>query len=340
MLKVPVENSVGMILCHDITRIIPGRFKGRAFKKGHVVKKEDIPLLLEIGKENLYVWENKEGCLHEDEAARRMAIAVAGYGVTMTEPKEGKINLLAGLRGLLKIDTGGLSAINDVEQVMLASLHTNQVVEKDMIVAGTRVIPLVIDEKIIGEVEERTAMYGPLVEVKPLACLRVGMVVTGSEVYKGRIEDKFGPVVKAKIVGLGSYVFRKINVPDDTGMIARAVEDLLAEKADLIVVTGGMSVDPDDLTPAGVVAAGGKIVSYGAPALPGAMFMVAYIGKIPVLGLPGCVMFSKRTVFDLVLPRIMAGEEIERRDIVALGHGGLCMECPTCRFPACPFGKV
>ncbi len=340
MLKVPVENSVGMILCHDITRIIPGKFKGRAFKKGHLIRVEDIPLLLEIGKENLYVWENKEGCLHEDEAARRMACAVAGCGVTITPPKEGKINLLAGLRGLLKIDTAGLKAVNEIEQVMVASLHTNQVVEKNTVVAGTRVIPLIIDEIIIEQVEKRAAMCGPLVEVKRLACLRVGMVVTGSEVYKGRIEDKFGPVVKAKIVNLGSYIFRKINVPDDTMMIARAVEDLLAEKADLIVVTGGMSVDPDDLTPAGVVAAGGKIVSYGVPALPGAMFMVAYIGKIPVLGLPGCVMFSKRTVFDLVLPRIMAGEEIERRDIVALGHGGLCMECPTCRFPACPFGKV
>ncbi len=340
MLKVPVENSVGMILCHDITRIIPGKFKGRAFRKGHVIKIEDIPLLLQIGKENLYVWENKDGYLHEDEAARRMAAAVAGYGVRMTEPKEGKINLISTFRGLLKINVDGLNAINDIEQVMLASLHTNQVVEKDMVVAGTRVIPLVIDGKIIEQVEEQAAIYSPLVEVNPLACLRVGMVVTGSEVYKGRIEDKFGPIVKGKIENLGSSVFRKINVPDNTGMIAQAVRDLLAEKADLIVVTGGMSVDPDDLTPAGVVAAGGKIVSYGAPALPGAMFMVAYIGETPVLGLPGCVMFSKSTVFDLVLPRIMAGEVIERRDVVALGHGGLCMECPTCRFPACPFGKV
>lgn len=340
MIKVPVENAVGMVLCHDLTRIIPGKFKGRVFKKGHVIRVEDIPMLLEIGKENLYVWENKEDYLHEDEAARRMARAVAGYGVRLTEPKEGKINLISTFRGLLKIHVDGLNAINDIEQVMLASLHTNQVVEKDTLVAGTRVIPLVIDEKIIEQVEERASMYGPLVEVKPLACLRVGMLVTGSEIYKGRIEDKFGPVVKAKIVKLGSYVFRKINVPDDTGMIVQSIEDLLAEKADLIVVTGGMSVDPDDLTPAGVVAAGGKIVSYGTPVLPGAMFMVAYIGETPVLGLPGCVMFSKSTVFDLVLPWIMAGEVIERRDMVALGHGGLCMECPTCRFPACPFGKV
>jgi molybdenum cofactor synthesis domain-containing protein len=340
VLKVPVENAVGMILCHDITQIIPGRFKGRAFKKGHVVKKEDIPLLLQIGKESLYVWEKKESYLHEDEAAQRMAAAVAGCGVTMTEPKEGRISLVSTLRGLLKINVGGLSAINSIGQVMLASLHTNQVVEKDMVVAGTRVIPLIIDEKIIEQVEDQAAGFAPIVEVKPLDTLRVGMVVTGSEVYKGRIEDKFGPVVKEKVEKMGSYVFRKINVTDNTRMIAEAIQTLIREEADLIVVTGGMSVDPDDLTPAGVVAAGGKIVSYGAPTLPGSMFMVAYIGETPVLGLPGCVMFSKSTVFDLVLPRIMAGEVIEHRDIAALGHGGLCMGCTVCRFPACPFGKL
>lgn len=340
MLKVPVENAVGMILCHDITEIIPGKSKGRAFKKGHVVREEDIPRLLRIGKENLYVWEKREGYLHEDEAAGRMARAVAGSGIALTEPKEGKINLVSETRGLLKINVRGLSAINHIEQVMLASLHNNQVVDKNVVVAGTRVIPLVIDEKLVQEVEEQAAGFGPIVEVKPLMIQRVGMVVTGSEVYKGRIEDKFGPVVKEKIENLGSYVFNKINVTDSTQMIADAIRALLEEKADLIVVTGGMSVDPDDLTPAGVVAAGGRIVSYGAPTLPGAMFMVAYIGKTPVLGLPGCVMFSKSTVFDLVLPRIMAGEIIERQDIAVLGHGGLCMNCPVCRFPACSFGKV
>ncbi|MQL50791.1 molybdopterin-binding protein [Desulfofundulus thermobenzoicus] len=340
MLKVPVEKAVGMILCHDITEIVPGKFKGCAFKKGHIVREEDIPKLLRLGKENLYVWEKKEGVLHEDEAACRMARAVAGSGVALTEPTEGRINLLSTLRGLLKINVGALQAINNIEQVMLASLHTNQVVEINTVVAGTRVIPLYIDEKIIEQVEEQCAGYGPVVEVKPLASLRVGMVVTGSEVYKGRIEDRFSPVVKEKIENLGSHVFRKINVTDDTRMIAGAIQSLMVEKADLIVITGGMSVDPDDLTPAGVVAAGGKIVSYGAPVLPGAMFMVAYIGETPVLGLPGCVMFAKSTVFDLVLPRIMAGEVIDRRDIVALGHGGLCRGCPTCRFPACSFGKV
>ena len=339
MRKVQVEEAVGMVLCQDIVAIVPGKFKGRAFKKGHVVREEDIPELLQLGKEHLYVWEKKEGYLHENEAAGRMARAVAGEGLTLTEPWEGKINLVAAFRGQLKVDVATLHGINDIEQVMIASLHTNTVVEKGTVVAETRVIPLIIDEKIIEQVEERCAS-GPVVQIKHLANLRVGMIVIDRGVYKGRIEDKFGPVVKAKVEALGSFVFRKINVTDSTPMIVKAIGSLLVEDADLVVITGGMSVDPDDLTPAGVVAAGGRIVSYRAPTLPVAMFMMAYIGQTPVLGLPGCVMNAKSTVFDLLLPRIMAEEIIERRDITALGHGGLCLECKECRFPACSFGKL
>ncbi len=340
MIKVPVKDAVGMILCHDLTQIIRGEFKGCAFKKGHVVTEEDIPQLLQMGKENLFVWEKKEGYLHEDEAAQRMASAIAGSGINMSEPTEGKVNLTSAWRGLLKINVQGLTEINSLEQVMLATLHTDQIVEKNLLIAGTRAIPLQIDEQIIKQWEVLAQKYRPIIEVKSLLTMRVGMVVTGSEIYKGRIEDKFSPVVEEKIKKLGSYLVKKTNVNDDTQMIAIAIRDMLNEKVDLIVVTGGMSVDPDDLTPAGVVAAGGKIVSYGSPTMPGAMFMVAYIGETPVLGLPGCVMFAKTTVFDLILPRIVAGEIITRRDIVKLGHGGMCSGCSTCRFPACAFGKA
>ncbi len=340
MLKVRVEDAVGMVLCHDITQIIPGEFKGRAFKKGHIVTTEDIPKMLRIGKENLYVWDKKEGYLHEDEAALRIAEAVAGSGISLTEPNEGKINLVAGLRGLLTIKVSGLNEINNEDQVVVSSLHRNQIVETGTVVAGTRVIPLVIDHKIIERVEELAERYKPIMEVKPLLGMRVGIVVTGSEVYKGRIEDKFGPVVAEKVTKLGCSVIRKINVTDSIEMISDEVKNMLREGAELILITGGMSVDPDDLTPAGVVAAGGTIVSYGAPVLPGSMFMVAYIEETPVLGLPGCVMYSKNTVFDLLLPRILAGEKITRQDIVILGHGGLCANCSPCRFPSCSFGKA
>jgi molybdenum cofactor synthesis domain-containing protein len=340
MLKIPVKDAVGMILCHDITQIIKGQFKGCAFKKGHIVTEEDIPRLLQMGKENLFVWEKKEGYLHEDEAVQRMARAVAGEGITLTNPSEGKISLISSMRGLLKVNVEGLTEINSLEQVILATLHTDQVMEKDLIVAGTRAIPLQIDEKIIEQWEALAEKYKPIIEIKALSAMRVGMVVTGSEVYKGRIEDKFSPVVEEKVKKLGGHIFKKINVEDNTRMIADAIQEILKEKVALVVVTGGMSIDPDDLTPAGVVAAGGKIVSYGSPTMPGAMFMVAYIDDTPVLGLPGCVMFASTTVFDLILPRIMAGETITRRDIVELGHGGLCQECSSCRFPACAFGKA
>ncbi|NLX89999.1 MAG: molybdopterin-binding protein [Firmicutes bacterium] len=340
MKKIPVEKAVGMILCHDLTQIIKGEFKGPAFKKGHIITEEDIPRLLQMGKENLFVWEKKEGYLHEDEAVQRMADAVAGEGITLTDPSEGKISLISSRRGLLKVNVEGLTELNSLEQVIIATLHTDQVVEKDLIVAGTRAIPLQIDEKIIEQWEALAEKYKPVIQVKALSPLRVGMVVTGSEVYKGRIEDKFSPVVEEKVKKLGGQIFRKIYVDDNTRMIADAIQEIMREKVDLVVVTGGMSVDPDDLTPAGVVVAGGKIISYGSPTMPGAMFMVAYIGDIPVLGLPGCVMFASTTVFDLILPRIMAGETITRRDIVKLGHGGLCQGCSTCRFPACAFGKA
>ncbi len=340
MRKVSVEDAVGMVLCHDITRIVPGEFKGRAFKKGHIVTAGDIPVMLQMGKENLYVWEKEEGFLHEDEAARRIARAVAGPGISLTAPEEGKIKLVSGLRGLLKINVSGLNEINDEDQVVVSSLHGNRVVEKDTVVAGTRVIPLVIDGKIIERVEGHADRYDPVVEVKPLSAMQVGIVVTGSEVYKGRIEDKFSPVVAEKVTRLGCAVIGKINVTDSIDRISDAVKTMLRAGAELILITGGMSVDPDDLTPAGVSAAGGVIVSYGAPVMPGAMFMVAYVGETPVLGLPGCVMVAKNTVFDLILPRILAGERIARRDITVLGHGGLCAGCSPCRFPSCPFGKV
>jgi len=340
VLKVRVEDAVGMVLCHDITQIIPGKLKGRAFKKGHIVTAEDIPRLLQVGKENLYVWEKQEGSLHEDEAAWRIAAAIAGTGVSLTEPTEGKINLVSSLRGLLKINVRGINKINTENQVIVSSRHRYQIVENGTVVAGTRIIPLVIDQKIIERVEEHADRYKPIVEVKPLLGMRVGIVVTGSEIYKGRIEDKFSPVVVRKVTGLGCSVIRKMNVTDDVKMISHAVKTMLREGAESILITGGMSVDPDDMTPAGVVAAGGRIVSYGAPVMPGSMFMVAYIGDTPVLGLPGCVMYSKNTVFDLLWPRIVAREKISRHDITILGHGGLCDNCIPCRFPSCPFGKA
>lgn len=339
MKTVSVYEAEGMVLCHDLTQIIPGQFKGVAFRKGHIIRKADIPQLLDMGKENLYVWDIGDNLLHENEAALRMARAAAGNGVELSEPKEGKIQLLAKYSGLLKINVESLFAINEVAQVMFATLHTNQRVEPGKPVAGTRVIPLVIDRARVEQVEAICRSDWPLVEIKPFRPLKVGLVTTGSEVFSGRIKDKFGPVIVRKVEQLGSRVLRQIFVPDSAEMIARAIRTLLKEGVDLITTTGGMSVDPDDVTPSGIIQAGGDVVSYGVPVLPGAMFMLAYMGDVPVLGLPGCVMYHKNTIFDLILQRIAAGEKVNRRDIIRLAHGGMCLNCKECRFPDCAFGK-
>ncbi|MDA8228045.1 MAG: molybdopterin-binding protein [Desulfitobacterium hafniense] len=339
MKKVKTEDAVGMILCHDLTKIVPGEFKGAAFKKGHIVKQEDVEELLKMGKEHLYIWENDENSLHENEAALRIARAAAGSSLELCEAGEGKVNLVASCKGLLKINVEALAEANDIEEVVIATRHTNQLVEKNEIAAGTRVIPLVINKEKIERVEEICRNKGPLVELKPLHSLRTGLITTGNEVYHGLVQDRFGPVVMSKLKDFGSPVTRQILLPDDSKQIASAIKELIAEEVQMIIVTGGMSVDPDDATPGGVKASGAKIVSYGAPLFPGAMFLVAYLDHVPILGLPGCVMYHKSSVFDLVLPRVLAGEKLTRHDLTRLGHGGLCLNCPECHYPVCPFGK-
>jgi molybdenum cofactor synthesis domain-containing protein len=339
MKVIPVVDAVGAVLCHDITEIVPGKVKGRAFKKGHVVRREDISRLRDLGKEHLFVWEATKDSLHENEAAVRIAAALAGPGLTLTEPVEGKVKLQAAFPGLLKVKYEALADINGIDQVCVATLHSNQLVERGRTVGGSRVVPLVVALDNIVRVEALARAAAPVVEVRPLRKLRVGIVTTGSEVYHGRIEDRFGPVLRAKIAALGSEELRQILAPDDTTRIAGAIRALLHEGAELILATGGMSVDPDDVTPAAIREAGGVVEVYGTPVLPGSMFMLARIGSVSVLGVPGCAMYHKTTVLDLVLPRILAGEEVSRGDIARLGHGGLCLECDVCRYPSCAFGK-
>lgn len=338
MKEIPVQQAVGAVLFHDITRIVPGEFAGRAFKKGHIILEEDIPKLLNLGKDNIYVLDLEEGYIHENEAAQRIAAAVCGNGIRMTEPSEGKVTMKSVIRGLLKVNVEALNRINDIEEMVLATLHTNLRVVAETNIAGTRIIPLFTDEEKIIQVENIARENFPVIEIKPFKPMKVGMVTTGNEVYHGRIEDKFGPIITRKFEDLGSKIMKQILVSDNTPMTVAAIHELLNEGAEMIVATGGMSVDPDDRTPASIRAAGGKVVTYGSPTFPGAMFMLAYIGKVPIIGIPGCAMYNKATVFDLIVPRILAGETITRSDITRLGHGGLCSSCPECRHPNCGFG--
>lgn len=334
---VRVEEAIGNVLCHDITKIIPGEFKGKAFKKGHIITEEDIPKLLKLGKEHLYVWQLKKGFLHENDAGLRLAQAVKGQGLSMTEPSEGKVSLIAKHDGMIAINEELLTCINMIEEIVVATRNNNRPVKKGDKIASVRVVPLLIDETKI-EMVEKIAQQTEVAAVKPFRSYKVGVITTGSEVYHGRIQDKFGPVVKAKVEEFGCQVVQHILVPDDAEEIAQAVNSLLASGAELILTTGGMSVDPDDVTPSGIRKAGAEIVTYGAPVLPGSMLMVAYLGKVPVLGLPGCVMYHKTTVFDLVLPLVLTGQLITRPMVVKLGMGGLCLECEVCQYPACSFG--
>lgn len=336
--SVPVREAVGRVLIHDITRIVPDLFKGPVFKKGHIIAEEDVEQLLKIGKAHIYV-ASLEGELHENDAASRIADAAVGDNISLSAPKEGKVGFDSKINGLLKINIKGLELLNSIQDIVFSTLHSNQLVLEGQALAGTRVVPLFIDENSIIDAEQVCREFFPIVEVKPFARIDVGMVVTGSEVFHGRIKDGFGPVLQEKFETLGSSVLAKKVVPDDLEMTVDAIKTLIAQGATMIVLTGGMSVDPDDLTPAAIRAAGGSIVTYGAPVLPGAMFMLAYINDIPVLGLPGCVMYYRASIFDLVVPRILAGEEVTKTDIVRMGHGGFCATCKDCRYPVCSFGK-
>ncbi len=337
---IPIDQAVGHVLAHDVTRIVPGQSKGPAFKKGHIIREKDLETLLDMGKAHVYVLELSSGQVHEDVAAQRIAEAAAGAGIALSQPSEGRVNLVAGFTGLLKVNVAALNRLNAVDDVVFATLHGNHRVEAGRAVAGTRVIPLVVSEDRVAAAEAVCREEAPLISIKPFQSFRVGMITTGSEVFEGRIPDAFGPVVEKKFNDLGSRIQRQIYVSDDVEKTIEAIRTLMAEGAQMVVLTGGMSVDPDDRTAAGIRATGADIVTYGAPTFPGAMFMLAYLGEVPVLGLPGCVMYHRTSVFDLVVPRLLAGERITREDIVAMGYGGLCAGCAECRYPLCGFGKV
>ncbi len=332
-------DAVGHVLCHDMTRIIPGVSKDAPFRKGHTVTKEDIPLLLSMGKDTLYVWEKEEGMLHEDEAAILLYELCRNDSMQGTEVKEGKIQLIAAADGLLKVNTEALNRINSLGEIIIASRHGNFPVRKGDKLAAARVIPLVIHEDKLKEAG-RLAGAEPLLKVLPFRKKKAAVIITGNEVYYGRIQDAFGPVIRRKLAEYETEVISQQIVNDDTQRITEAIHKAIAEGAELIACTGGMSVDPDDTTPTAIKNSGARLVSYGAPVLPGAMFLLAYYReKIPVLGLPGCVMYSRRTIFDLILPRVLAGEILKAEDLWVLGEGGLCLECPECVFPNCSFGK-
>ncbi|MGD1973791.1 MAG: molybdopterin-binding protein [Desulfobacterales bacterium] len=338
--KIQLQDAVGTKLAHDITEIRPGEFKGPAFRKGHTVCNEDLCHLQKLGKNNLYDIDLEEDEIHENQAAAILAKALAGEGIVWKdEPHEGKIKLLAETDGLLNIDTSALAAFNMVDEVMCATLHNHTLVKKGEQVAATRAIPLVMKRVRIERAAAIARQNEAVLFVKSLRQAQVGLVITGNEVFNGLIEDRFAPVLTEKITALGSKVHGMAFAPDDENSIHNAIQDHLDSGCDLLMLSGGMSVDPDDVTRKGIRMAGASEMHYGSAVLPGAMFLVAYIGDIPLLGVPACGLYHRITVLDLVLPRILAGERIGKAELAFLGHGGLCRDCEECVYPHCPFGK-
>ncbi|MGB9629158.1 MAG: molybdopterin-binding protein [Thermodesulfobacteriota bacterium] len=339
MKKISIEDAVGMVLGHDVTQIIPGEYKGPRFKRGHKIRKEDIPEFLKIGKEHIYVMDLKPGIIHEDDAALRLGKAFSGKNIKTTGPSEGKVTFHSKIKGLLQINLPLLHRINLSGNIILSILHRYTSCTPGMAVGATRIISLTAPERQIEKVENWCKKYGPVVEILPYQALNVGVVVTGNEFFHGRIEDRFDDRVGKKIVDFGSRVVNKRVVPDDISQISNALSELKDEPVDFILVTGDLSVDPDDVTRAGIKRAGTKIIFYGTPILPGAMFLYGMLGEKPILGLPACVFHHSATLFDIIFPRILAGEVLTRKEISLLGHGGFCRSCDPCHFPVCPFGK-
>jgi hypothetical protein len=350
MKLIKTVDAEGAVLCHDITQIIKGVTKDAVFRKGHIVTKEDIPVLLSVGKDELYVWEKEEGMMHENDAAEVLVSMCIGDHMDKAGVKEGKIELSAACDGLLKVNEAGMRAVNGFGQMMIASRHGNCPVKKGDKLAGTRIIPLVIEEDKMMSAKaaaEKATGGEPILKLLPFQNKKVGIVTTGNEVFYGRIQDTFTPVIEGKFKEYDAEVIAHEIWNDDDKKVTEAILRMIEQGADIVCCTGGMSVDPDDRTPLAIKNTGARIVTYGAPVLPGAMFLLAYYevkeGPNPrtvvIMGLPGCVMYAKRTIFDLVLPRVMADDEITAGELSTLGQGGLCLNCKVCTFPNCGFGK-
>ncbi|HIQ87912.1 MAG TPA: molybdopterin-binding protein [Candidatus Scatomorpha gallistercoris] len=339
MQLVKTEDAVGMVLCHDITQIIKGVTKDAVFRKGHIIQPEDIPVLLSVGKDNIYVWENDDSMLHEDEAAEILRDMCMNEGMSASKPKEGKIELTAERDGLFLVDRERLRAVNSFGRMMIATRPGGVAVKAGDKLCGTRIIPLVIEKEAMARAKA-VAGDTPLLRLAEIKPKRFGLVTTGNEVYYGRIEDTFTPVIVEKMEQFGCEMAAHEVSNDDHEKITGIINKMLADGVDMVLCTGGMSVDPDDKTPLAIKNTGANIVSYGAPVLPGAMFLLAYTADgRPICGLPGCVMYAKRTIFDIVLPYLLADEPVTADMLAGLGNGGLCLNCKVCHFPNCGFGR-
>ena len=339
MKSVKVEDAVGMVLAHDLTKVVPGTFKGAAFKKGHIIREEDIEELKNMGKNHIFAVSLNESEVHENEAARRIAEAASSGEIYAAEALEGKSNMRAAKYGLLKVNIKAMEELNQIGKIALVSLHNNTLVKKDQIVAAAKIIPLTAEREDIEKAEQICRQHAPVIDIKPLYCMKTGIIVTGSEVYYGRIRDKFGGLLQEKVRYYGGEPLDILYAPDDSEHIYRLILESIEKGAEIVLISGGMAVDADDVSPKAIRDAASEIITYGLPLLPGAMCMVAYRHQVPIVGIPACAMYHKTTVLDIIFPRLLTKDKWTRKDLVSLAHGGICLQCETCHYPVCPFGK-
>jgi len=339
---IPAAESAVGVAPHDMTLIIPDNEKNRASRPGQIIQVGDICRLQKIGRQSLNAEEENEQCLdwiRQDEAALDFARGMAGEGVSFTDaPKEGEINFLAAREGLFIVDREGLEMFNLIPGAMCASRQGHCVVSRDDKIAGLRAISLFIDRSRFNNAMS-VLKEGPLFSVLPMRRARAGILVTGTKTFHERMEDKYIPFLNGKLEQYGCEVIQIRMVTDDRMMISRAIEELIAAGIDLLLTTAGLSVDADDVTRQGLLDAGATDMLYGMPVIPGAMTLLAKIGRVQVIGMPDCALHFKTTSFDLLLPRLLADQFPTREDLSRLGHGALCLRCEACRYPWCTFGK-
>jgi len=329
MKLIKTTEAAGHVLCHDMTELVPGKYKRTRFRKGYTIRTEDIPILLDMGKEQLYVWENGQGMsgmLHEEEGAEKLCHICRGANIRAEPVREGKIELFAEKQGLLKIDSEKLFALNSIGGLAVISLSGNREVKEGEKAGAVKIIPLWIEEEKLRLAGEVCGGVKPI-SVIPYKPKKAALIVTGNEIFHKRIPDTGSEIIRKKIKAFGAECVETVILPDDHEKITEKITELLERDIGLIICTGGMSVDPDDKTPLAIKNSGVRIVSYGIPFSPGFMMLVSYYEKsglsVPVIGAPACIFYEKTTALDILLPRFMADDPVSRDDLARLGEGGL-----------------
>ncbi|MCC6315368.1 MAG: molybdopterin-binding protein [Thermomicrobiales bacterium] len=315
---------VGAVLAED------ARAGGKKrFAKGHRLTAEDAATLAELD-EPIHAVQLEPGEIHEDQAALRLAAAVAGPGLERRGPSQSRYNLVAAHKGQVRVDVDRLRAINRVPGMAVFTLHNRVATVPGKVVTGVKITPVATPESALVAAE-RIAAGEPIVQVAPFQPLVVGVI--SSEGMSDRVRQRFRDIVTRKMGWYGARVLRFVEVPPEADAVGEAVAALRADGADVILSAGGNTIDPLDPALAALQRMGAEMVRFGAPVHPGSMFWMAYLDETPVVNLASCGMYAKASVADLVLPTVMSGARVDIDELADLGYGGLLDRGMAFKFP-------